>query len=434
MRRLPGITAALSLALICADLRADPTPPSPPPGAALAAGTLAYQAFLAQVARGNLELLAQRANVSIADAQIAVARIFPDPVLTAGLASVDVSGKGAPTATTLGLSVAVELGGKRPAKIAAATADLAVAHTDLDDFLRTLRASATLAFIDGLHARLTLARKQQTLRSLEKLVAINQERQRSGDIGSVQLTQSRVEAQRFRGEVLSAEAELLAADLELAVQLGKSAGGPVSPAGDLQIKPRVFSEAALLAQARASRPDLVSRHRAVEAAAARVDLAKANRWVDLSFNVGWQHSFASSSAAFAAPAYDALGATVSVPLPLSRVYRGELDAALASEAQGRTQIQATALKIEVEVRKALARYRAAVDRLGLYTGGLLADADTVLEATLYNYQRGGATLLELLEAQRTVNEVYLAYADALADHARALVAVELSAGMWDVEI
>jgi len=66
------------------------------------------------------------------------------------------------------------------------------------------------------------------------------------------------------------------------------------------------------------------------------------------------------------------------------------------------------------------------------SGGVLADADKVAEATLYSYQRGGATLLEVLDAQRTVNEVYLDYFDALAQHAKALVAVEASAGLWDI--
>ena len=52
--------------------------------------------------------------------------------------------------------------------------------------------------------------------------------------------------------------------------------------------------------------------------------------------------------------------------------------------------------------------------------------------SLYNYQRGGATLLEVLDAQRTDDDVYLAYYGALADHSRALVAVELAGGIWDV--
>ena len=134
----------------------------------------------------------------------------------------------------------------------------------------------------------------------------------------------------------------------------------ITAAGDLEIKARAFDVEALVAQARSSRPDLLSRRRAVESANARVDLAKANRWVDVTLNVGWQHSFkTSATGAFPGPAFDALAATMSVPLPLSKVYRGELDAALATESQGRATVQAVELKIDVEVRQAALRYKAA---------------------------------------------------------------------------
>jgi cobalt-zinc-cadmium efflux system outer membrane protein len=63
---------------------------------------------------------------------------------------------------------------------------------------------------------------------------------------------------------------------------------------------------------------------------------------------------------------------------------------------------------------------------------MLRDADRVLEARLYAYQRGGATLLEVIDAQRKSAEVYLGYTQALVDHAHALVAVEQATGIWDV--
>ena len=66
--------------------------------------------------------------------------------------------------------------------------------------------------------------------------------------------------------------------------------------------------------------------------------------------------------------------------------------------------------------------------------GVLADADRVHAATLFTYQRGGATLLEVLNAQRTVDEIYLAYYQSLADHARQLIAVEQAAGLWDITL
>jgi outer membrane protein, heavy metal efflux system len=440
MSRLLLRGVALLAALLPATARAEapaPAPPAAPVKAGAVAG-ITYKPYLAEVGRSNLELVAQRANVTLADAQISVAKVFSDPTLTVGVASLDISGKGVPTVTTVGLGYTVELGGKRPARIAAATSDAAQARADLDDFSRNLRANATGSFIDCLYAQLVLDRKQQTLARLEKLVGINQERLRAGDVGKVALTQSRVEAQRFRGEVLSAEADVEAADLALALYLGdagKAARAKITAAGDLKIKPRAFDVEALVAQARNNRPDLLSRRRAVESANARVDLARANRWVDVTLNVGWQHSFPSSATgAFPGPAFDALAATMSVPLPLSKVYRGELDAALATEAQGRATVQAAELKIDVEVRQAALRYKAAVDKIGLYTGGLLTDAEQVLDATLYNYQRGGATLLEVLEAQRTLNDVDLSYYEALAEHARALVALEQVVGMWDVEL
>jgi cobalt-zinc-cadmium efflux system outer membrane protein len=88
--------------------------------------------------------------------------------------------------------------------------------------------------------------------------------------------------------------------------------------------------------------------------------------------------------------------------------------------------------VESEVRDAYSRYQASVLRLKLYQGGVLKEADRVLQARLYAYQRGGATLLEVIDAQKTSATIYLAYSQALADHANALVTLEEAAAMWDV--
>jgi cobalt-zinc-cadmium efflux system outer membrane protein len=429
-----GRPLARALALAGAGLLARGAAAAPPPAAGDGAG-LRFDAYLALVLRNNLDLAAQRFNVPIAEAQIAVAKIFPDPVLTGGLGSIDISHTGSPTTTTLGVSETIELGGKRGARVAVAGAGQAGARADLEDFLRALRANAAGAFIDALHARLVLERKRLTLISLERLVAVNQERVRAGDIGEVPLMQSRVEAQRFRSEVVSAEADVRSADLGLGLQLG--AGGPAgfTPLGDLNGTARTFEIEDLIAQAKRQRPDVISKRYALEAGKSRVRLAHANRWVDLTLSVDWIHTGAPTGLFLQeapSPAFDALGATLSLPLPFSRVYRGELDAALAGQSQAEWSLRAAELKAEIDVRQAYERYRASVDRVALYTGGVLVDADKVLEGTLYSYQRGAATLLEVLDAQRTDNEVHLAYADALGDYAHALVGLEQAAGIWDV--
>ena len=111
------------------------------------------------------------------------------------------------------------------------------------------------------------------------------------------------------------------------------------------------------------------------------------------------------------------------------MHPGELEAA---REQAEVQLRAAQLKVEGEVRDAYERYQASAQRLDVFRGGLLRDADRVLEARAYAYQRGGTTLLEVIDAQRKSADVYLSYAQALTDHAHALIAVEEAAAIWDV--
>lgn len=401
------------------------------------AARLSFAGFIEEVRQRNLELVAQRHAVSVAEAQIAVAKVFPDPVLSGGLAQVDISGQSAPLMSTLGVTLPVELGGKRAGRVALARGEVRVAQAELGETWQRLRAAAATAYIDALAAQLVVERKRHTLASLERLVAVNEKRVQSGDVGDVALLQSRVECQRYRAEVLGADADARAARLALWTFLDRpplqDGGLPDLPPldGSLSIAPRQFDSARLLQAAEHERPDVQVRRRTSEAAGARVALAGRNRWIDVSLNVSWQRSLFSDP--FASPQYDALSAMLSLPLPLSRMYRGELTAAEHAAQQAAAQAEAAALRAAVEVAQALVRYRAAVERLSLYPQGMLNDAEHVHTAMLYSYQRGGASLLEVLAAQRTVDEVSLAYADALAEHARQLIALERAAGIWDVE-
>jgi len=127
-----------------------------------------------------------------------------------------------------------------------------------------------------------------------------------------------------------------------------------------------------------------------------MELANVNLIPDVTVSGAYSH-LAAGSAGFAQRADNTLSASLSVNLPLSRwKNRGELETARATRTQAEVQLQATQLRAETEVRDAYAQYGAAVKRLQVYRDGLLKDADHVLEARLYAYQRGGATLLEVI--------------------------------------
>src|SRR5262249_23618792 len=159
--------------------------------------------------------------------------------------------------------------------------------------------------------------------------------------------------------------------------------------------------AQLVTSAFERRPDVVSKQRALKAADYRIELASVNLIPDLTFSGSYSH-LVPGTAGFQQPADNTLAASLSVNLPFSPCrHRGELENAHAVRTQAELQLRSAQLRAETEIRDAYSRYLAAGQRLQLYRGGLLKDADRVLEARLYAYQRGGATLLEVIIAQRT---------------------------------
>ena len=396
---------------------------------------IAFNNYVAEVLRSNLDLSVQRANIAVAQAGVTTASVTPDWSVDVGLPVVDLSNQGNPTNFSTGLNIPIELGGKRARRVRAAKADLATTNSDYDDAVRQLRAAATSAFLDALSARAILQSKNKSLSQFDRIVSVNEERHRVGDIGEIELVQSRVERDQFKADVITAQADVYSADLVFGQQLGKSerleAQLPV-PDGSLEGPVRNFDVDQLVANALQHRPDVMSKQRAIQAADLRIELANVNLIPDFSVSGSYSHT-ATGTGGFIQPADNTLGASLSVNLPFSRLrHRGELETARATRTHAELQLRSTQLQVEQEVRDAYSRYQAAVQRLELYRGGMLKDADRVLEARLYAYQRGGASLLEVIDAQRTSAEVYLAYSQALADHAHALVTLELAAAIWDV--
>ncbi|HTP44947.1 MAG TPA: TolC family protein [Candidatus Acidoferrum sp.] len=410
-------------------------PVAPAPSPAAQRPHISFIDYLNEVLRANLDLAVQRANISISHAAVTTASVSPDWSANVGLPVIDLSNQGNPTTVSVGLDAPIELGGKRGHRIHAAKADLATTTSDYDDAVRQLRATATDAFVEALGARAILQSKQKSLSQFDRIVTVNEERRRVGEIGEIELVQSRVNRDQFRADVITAAADVYSADLVLGQELGKpeklETQLPV-PDGTLEIHTRTFDVSQLVANALERRPDVLSRQRALKAADLRIELANANLIPDLTVSGSYSH-LAAGTGGFAQPEDNVLAASLSVNLPFSRWHnRGELENARATRAQAELQLRSTQLAVETQVRDAYSRYQAAVDHLQVYQGALLKDADRVLEARLYAYQRGGATLLEVIDAQRTSADIYLAYAQALVDHARALIALEQAADIWDV--
>jgi cobalt-zinc-cadmium efflux system outer membrane protein len=390
---------------------------------------LEFGDYLGRVLAANPDLQAARASIDIARAQIDVAKVFPDPEITVGLNQYDVTRQGNPTQAGAQVSVPIELGGKRRARVAVAQSGLGAAGCDYEDATRTLHGLAADAFVDALYARLVVEQKQGALSHLQRLVTVNERRLAAGDIAQVDFLQSRVEAQQYQAEVMAAQGELRAAAVAMAQLLGPEAEPTFDVVGDLKSAPVALDVPQLLA-AIDKRPDIRAAASRVQGAEQQITSAEAKRVVDIALGAGWFHSFAAGRDEGIKPA-DFVVASASVPLPFSRIYKGELEAARHTHRQTQSQLQATRARAQSELRKALAHFQAASGRVALYDRGTLSDSLSVLEKILYSYEHGDATLVEVLIAQRTASDVHLAYLDALADRAHALIAVGQAAGLTE---
>ena len=405
--------------------------------------TISLTEFLAEVGEYSLDLAAQKYGVSIAEAQRSIAALFPDPVITGGIGFIQLNSAqrpASPTQTVAALGWTIELGGKRGARIALAEVGIRKANADLQEFLRNLRANAANAFIDSLKARLVLGRTLKTRDSLQTLVGVNERRYKSGDIGRVELLQSQVEADRFLGNVASAEASVKVSDNAMALWLGRPLDGRV-PTGDIRLLPMPMSPDRILEVALEARADLVAARVAVDVARDQLALVRANRWVDLGVSVGVAHTPAIPDNAGLDPAgnpvtptftSNTLGATVTVPIPFSRLQQGELIQASAALSQAELQLKSAELKVRTDVNSAVAQYEAAETQLRVYQDGILKNADAVLDGIRYSYTHGKSSLLDLLNAQRTADDVYLGYFDALANYGKAVVVLQQAAGGYDI--
>src|SRR5262249_29034051 len=150
---------------------------------------VSFAEYIAEVLRANLDLSAQHTSILISRAQVTTASGRPDWSFDIGVPGADLSDHGFPTTTSVGLTVPVELGGKRGARIRAATADVASTTSDYEDAVRQLRATAANAFVDALGAREILQSKNKSLAQLDRIVNVNDERLRVGDIGEIELAQ-----------------------------------------------------------------------------------------------------------------------------------------------------------------------------------------------------------------------------------------------------
>ncbi|MCS7073312.1 MAG: TolC family protein [Bacteroidia bacterium] len=394
---------------------------------------ITYQEFIRYVGKNNYGYAAEKFNINLAEANILSAGIFPDPELSVGWFDNGQRRMNMGYGFNSELGWTVELGRKRKARLDLAKSEYELSKLLLQDYFRNLRADATLIYLQALQNKLLLDVQFSSFQTMKRLAQSDSIRYRLGSITEIDARQSKLEAGTMLNDVFQAEAEWKMTLANLSLLLGKKQSDTLLLAqGNFNSFDRTFNLTDLIITAQNNRADLLAALQSKSISEKLINLAKANRMIDLGLTTGINYASYTRNIVAPTPSFTTVSIGISIPLKFSNNRPGELKAAYYSNLQADARYKQIELEIQNEVTQAYFNYLALQKQVQQFNNGLLTEAKAVLDGKIYSYQRGESSLLEVLNAQRTYNDVQLTYYQTLYNYAASLVNLERSVGIWDI--
>lgn len=392
-----------------------------------------YREFIETVGKNNVAYAAEKFSVNISEANIESAKIFPDPELSAGWFDNGQRRLNMGYGYSAELGWTLELGGKRKARINLAKSEAELTKYLLQDYFRNLRADATTRYLEAIQNEQLVNVQLNSYDAMTQLAKSDSIRAKLGSITEVDARQSKLEAGTMLNDVFQAIANWKASLSNLTLLMGaKQSDTLTATIGGFAAFDRKFTLPELIITAQNNRSDLMAALQNKDVSKKMLQLAKANRVIDLGLTGGMTYSSYVRNIIAPTPSFTQTGVGISIPLKFSNNRQGELKAAYYTTLQSEAQYRQVELQVQTEVTQAYFNYQAAQQQVQQFNTGLLTEAKIILDGKVYSYRRGETTLLEVLNAQRTYNEVQQNYYQTLFNYAAALVELERAAGIWDI--
>lgn len=381
--------------------------------------TISYRDYLNTVGKKNLSLLIEKYNIKIADADIIAAKVMPDPELGFEAAN---------ETYTVELGYNLELGNKRGARVRLAKSEAELSRLAVDQFFQELRAEATDAYLEAILQRELLDVKQSSYNYMLQLSKSDSIRFTLGEITENDARQSKLEAATLLNEVYQQEAEYKSALVTLNQYMGKPIDSLNIPVSSWNGFDREYILSGLISTATDNRVDLLVAQKNNDVAINQLKLAKAERSMDLGLMVGYERDWKGPF-----PTRKTVKAGVTVPLVFSNINKGAVKSAKYAIEQSEFEKQNVGLQIQTEVSQAFYQYQSAQKQVKQYQTGLLEESKKILDGMMYRYKRGETSVLDVLIAQRSYNEVQEQYVEIMKGLASSLVTLEKACGIWDID-
>ncbi len=376
----------------------------------------------------NRELAAARRAVESAEAQTTIAGARPNATLSVNTSAIAVNprdpGLGAGALdqkrmdTVFRIDQPFERGNKRELRLDAASGLQRAARNDSLDVLRQQLAALRGAYYDLKLAEERVAVLGESAKLFSGTLNAAQARQKAGDLAPADVAKVQVDYERAQNDARGALADLMRARLALAYMVGMERAATELRATDPWPAPeRAEPDAVALAieQVTAQRPDVQSAQARLEAAEKLRDLALAQRTRDITIGAQYERFPGSLPV-------NSIGFGISVPLFTGNDFSGDIQKAEVDRYSALDALARSRVVAANDILRAASDLNAAAERLERYEGSLLGAAGRSAQAAEFAFQRGATSVLEVLDARRTLRAVQIESLLARADHAKALAA------------
>jgi outer membrane protein, heavy metal efflux system len=437
MKKVTALASALLALPICALAQQNPPAaplPSPLPAAAApqsASARITLEEAIRLALQHNHALQAARTTILQNQALETTANLRPNPVLSWDAQFLPIFEPSKFTADyidnqaqfDLGIGYTFERGKKRQHRLQAAKDQTTVSRSQVADNERQLIFNVSQQFIDVVLAQSTIDFSKQDLESFQKTVDLSELRYKAGDMSEGDFLKIKLQLLQFQTDYSSAVLAKVQAIAALRQFVGfESVPDMFDVDGKLDYVPVHAGLEDLRALAMRTRPDLVAAQQGVIAARSQELLAEANSKRDLGASFNYSHVAATNTGAV----------FFNIQLPIFDRNQGEIARTRVAITQSQQLASEAAEQVMSDVVDAYEALHTNDQIVQLYRGGYVDAAQKSRDISEYAYQKGAASLLDFLDAERSYRSNQLAYRQALASYMTALEQMRQAVGTRDL--
>jgi cobalt-zinc-cadmium efflux system outer membrane protein len=397
--------------MLCLSASVYPQTPQPTPSL----NGLTFEQIYELAERDNLLVNAVRRRRAVAEAEILIAGLRPNPDFISAYTRSE-------PRLQYSVSQLVELGGKRGRRIDVAKNELRLTELDVDTALRTLRHDVRAGYFNLALARNSSELGQQAVTQARELADIARTRFEAGDIAQFEVLQAELAVDRATNDLDRLQNTERIARALLNQLLNREPEAPLDQRDSLFIRLSSVSAQTLISQALSQNVELRTVEQQIKTEESRLRLARAQRIPDLTLEPGIE----SLDSAFSHPGFKM---QVTVPLPIFNRGQGETRKSSAMLDQLRAERDAARQRIASEIGRAVLNLESARKQVEFYETRLLPEAERLRQLAIEAYQVGQTGLLSVIDATRNARDVRQAYLQALFDYQTAVADLEQAAGV-----